>query len=203
MWHVCGKEGRLGIWWGDLKKRDHINDLVLDRRIILEWILKTWEGRHGLSWADSWWLDVNAVMKFRAHKKSGISWIAEDLVASEEGLCSMELVVIPPLLHTHISFIYYRRYIILAIWRIVNWNTHRGHLDTTDVKYIIQVNRYICIHLFTYIYLPSKAGWNKISQILTAETSVHHATSANVKDSTNGIPSEFPSKYSLGRRLKL
>jgi len=41
MWHVCGKEGRLGIWWGDLKKRDHINDLVLDRRIILEWILKT------------------------------------------------------------------------------------------------------------------------------------------------------------------
>ena len=49
MWHVCGKEGRLGIWRGDLKKRDHINDLVLDRRITLEWILKAWEGRHGLA----------------------------------------------------------------------------------------------------------------------------------------------------------
>jgi len=40
---------------------------------------------------DSWRLDVNAVMKFWVHKTLGISLIAEDLVASEEGLCSMEL----------------------------------------------------------------------------------------------------------------
>jgi len=49
MWHVCGKEGLIGIWRGDLKKRDHINNLALDRRIILKCILKTWEGRHGLA----------------------------------------------------------------------------------------------------------------------------------------------------------
>jgi hypothetical protein len=39
----------IGFWWGDLKKRDHRNDLVIDRRIILKWIFKPWEGRYGLA----------------------------------------------------------------------------------------------------------------------------------------------------------
>jgi hypothetical protein len=49
MWHVCRKEVLKGLWRGDVKKRDHTNDLVIDKRIILKWILKTWEWRHGLA----------------------------------------------------------------------------------------------------------------------------------------------------------
>jgi hypothetical protein len=34
----------IGLWWGNLKERDDWEDLVLDRRIILKWILKKWCG---------------------------------------------------------------------------------------------------------------------------------------------------------------
>jgi len=49
MWHVCRKEVLQGLWRVDVTKRDHTNDLVIDKRIILKWIFKTWEGRHGLA----------------------------------------------------------------------------------------------------------------------------------------------------------
>jgi hypothetical protein len=39
-----------------------------------------------------WRTLVNAVMNLRVHKMRGIFRIAEDLLASHEGLCSMELV---------------------------------------------------------------------------------------------------------------
>ena len=41
------------------------------------------------------WIDlalVNAVMDHRFHKMRGISLLTEDMLASQEGLCSMELV---------------------------------------------------------------------------------------------------------------
>jgi hypothetical protein len=31
-------------WWGDLVARDHLEDLGIDRRIILEWIFTKWNG---------------------------------------------------------------------------------------------------------------------------------------------------------------
>jgi hypothetical protein len=31
-------------WWGDLRDTDHLEDLDVDGRIILKWILKKWDG---------------------------------------------------------------------------------------------------------------------------------------------------------------
>jgi hypothetical protein len=36
-------------WWGNLREKTHMEDLGVDGRIILKWILKTLNGeRHGL-----------------------------------------------------------------------------------------------------------------------------------------------------------
>jgi hypothetical protein len=41
---------------------------------------------------DRWWVLVNAVMNLRVPYMQGISSVAEELLASQEGLCSMELI---------------------------------------------------------------------------------------------------------------
>jgi hypothetical protein len=41
---------------------------------------------------DRWRAFVNEVMNLGFHKMQGISWLAEALLASQEGLCSMERV---------------------------------------------------------------------------------------------------------------
>jgi hypothetical protein len=33
-----------GFWWGNLKERDHLDDPGVDRRIILRWIFRKWDG---------------------------------------------------------------------------------------------------------------------------------------------------------------
>jgi len=33
-----------GFWWGDLRKRHHLEDLGVDGRIILKWKFKKWDG---------------------------------------------------------------------------------------------------------------------------------------------------------------
>ena len=35
-------------WWGNLRERDQWGDQDVDGRIILRWILRTWEGIWGL-----------------------------------------------------------------------------------------------------------------------------------------------------------
>jgi hypothetical protein len=30
-------------WWGNLRKRDHLANLYVDRRIILKWIFRRWD----------------------------------------------------------------------------------------------------------------------------------------------------------------
>ena len=43
-----------GFWWRNLKEREHLGDPDVDRRIILRWIFRKWEGVVGTGW--SWHL---------------------------------------------------------------------------------------------------------------------------------------------------
>ena len=71
MWHVWGRgEVYTGLWWGNLKERDHLEGLGVDGRIILRWIYRKWFGATwtGLIWfqnRDSWWALVNEVMNLQ------------------------------------------------------------------------------------------------------------------------------------------
>ena len=42
-----------GFGWGNLRERDHLEDPVIDGRIILRWIIKKWDGGYGLDQAGS------------------------------------------------------------------------------------------------------------------------------------------------------
>jgi len=44
---------RAGFCWGDLKEREHLEDLGVDGRTILKRISRTLEGRHGLDYSGS------------------------------------------------------------------------------------------------------------------------------------------------------
>jgi hypothetical protein len=47
MWHVWGTEElRTGFWWGKMRKKEHLEDLSVEGRIILKWIFKKvgWKG---------------------------------------------------------------------------------------------------------------------------------------------------------------
>jgi hypothetical protein len=41
-------EAYTGCWWGNLRERDHLEDLGVDGRIILRWILGS--GLGGMDW---------------------------------------------------------------------------------------------------------------------------------------------------------
>ena len=41
-------EGHIGFWWGNQTEIDHLEDLSIDGKIILKWILKTWEWEYGM-----------------------------------------------------------------------------------------------------------------------------------------------------------
>jgi len=41
---------------------------------------------------DRWWAMVNMVRAFSFRKICGISWLSEQLLASQEGLCFLQLV---------------------------------------------------------------------------------------------------------------
>ena len=56
MWRVwAGGEVCTGLWWGNLRKKDHGGDPDVDRRIILRWMFRKWEGVVGTGWS---WLGI-------------------------------------------------------------------------------------------------------------------------------------------------
>jgi hypothetical protein len=46
------REACIGVWWGNLRERDHWGDPGVDGRIILEWIFRKWDVvvRTGVGW---------------------------------------------------------------------------------------------------------------------------------------------------------
>jgi len=48
-------EAYTGLWWGNLKERDHFGDPGVDGRIIIGWIFRKWDV--GL-WTGSSWLRI-------------------------------------------------------------------------------------------------------------------------------------------------
>jgi hypothetical protein len=46
------RRGCTGLWWGNLRERDHLGDPGIDERIILRWIFRMWDVGEwtGLSW---------------------------------------------------------------------------------------------------------------------------------------------------------
>jgi len=71
-------EGCTGLWWGNLRDKDHWGDPDADGRIILIWIFRKWKGVYG-DWMelaqdrDRWRALVSTVMNIRVPKMRGIS----------------------------------------------------------------------------------------------------------------------------------
>jgi len=79
MYHLRGRgEAYTGFWWGNLRKRDHLEDPGVDGKIILKWIFRKWDVR---ACTGSMWLRIGTDgghlrMRYRTfefHKMRGIS----------------------------------------------------------------------------------------------------------------------------------
>jgi len=56
MWHVLGRaELHKEFWWGNLRETDHLNDLSINGRIILIFMLRRMGEGHGLVFV---WLKI-------------------------------------------------------------------------------------------------------------------------------------------------
>jgi hypothetical protein len=84
-------EAYTGFWLGNVRERDHLGDPGEDARIILRWIFRKW---YVGVWTEPSWLRIGAggghlwlrLWTFGFHKMRRISWLPENLLASQEGL---------------------------------------------------------------------------------------------------------------------
>jgi hypothetical protein len=54
IWDEWGRgELYTGFWWGNLRERDHLEDSGIYKKIILKWLFRKVDGRHGLNWSGS------------------------------------------------------------------------------------------------------------------------------------------------------
>jgi hypothetical protein len=99
LWHVWGRgEVHVVFWWVNQKERDHLEDTDVDGRLILKCIVKTWDGgMDRIIWLrigiDGMLLSMRLYVH-GLHNIRRIPSLAEDMLASQEGLCSMELPTI-------------------------------------------------------------------------------------------------------------
>ena len=90
-------EAYTGFWWGNLRERDNLGDPAIDGRITLRWIFRKWYVGVWTGWSllrigicgEHLWMWQ---WTFGFHKMRGISWLAKNRLASQEGLCSIEWV---------------------------------------------------------------------------------------------------------------
>jgi len=63
-------EAYRGFWWGNMREKDHLEDPVVDGRIILSCIFRKWNVG---AWIASRWLRIvtSAVMNFRIPQNAG------------------------------------------------------------------------------------------------------------------------------------
>jgi hypothetical protein len=55
---VVERGGVYRVWWGNLRKRDYLEDLGISGKIILRWIFRKWDGGNGLDWSGAGWGQV-------------------------------------------------------------------------------------------------------------------------------------------------
>jgi len=91
MCHVWGiVEVHAGIWWGNVKVRNHLEDLGIDGKLILKWVSnesfgRTWIRLICLKLRDKWREHVNALCTFGFYKMRKITLRAEELLAFQAG----------------------------------------------------------------------------------------------------------------------
>jgi hypothetical protein len=102
MWHVQMKgEMHTALWWGDPRKRDHLEDHGKDRWTVLKCVLNKRSGGTGriqLTQEGGHIADLSPQWPFGCHKTRWVTWHEEELLAAQERLCSMELAVVKMLL---------------------------------------------------------------------------------------------------------
>jgi len=68
-------------WWGNLREREHFEDLGINRRVILKLIIRKSNGRMCIidlvQGIDHWWAVLNLVMSLQVPKTHVISSLAQ------------------------------------------------------------------------------------------------------------------------------